>query len=267
MEAEINDSKSGRNKTKILILLIISSVFIIYFCIMSMLSPARKLKEIKDKYGIKQAGNNIVDEKILTDSTYLKLLKEKTFLQSRTTLAETDSIYLTLNLADSTANLEISGVVVHLSKIKRFRTSKILSKSNDNSIVAMLSLPLTIKNDRSTIRKEPLMIKVAPKDTSEYKPDILPDTAGVAPVNYILEMDKGLRIYIYQEEKEKFGDRMNLFRFDLGDRFRNTWSSLKSIILFKVPEYHPYIKIRLSRADAKILYRAIPRYGQVAVYR
>ena len=28
-------------------------------------------------------------------------------------MAETDSIYLTLNLADSTVNLEISGVSVH----------------------------------------------------------------------------------------------------------------------------------------------------------
>jgi len=33
------------------------------------------------------------------------------------------------------------------------------------------------------------MIKMAPKDTSEYKPDIMPDTSITEPVNYILEMN------------------------------------------------------------------------------
>ena len=55
----------------------------------------------------------MTDERIYSDSAYLKLLKEKAFLQSRIAMAQTDSIYLTLNFADSSANLEISGVVVH----------------------------------------------------------------------------------------------------------------------------------------------------------
>ena len=111
------------------------------------------------------------------------------------------------------------------------------------------------------------MIKMAPKDTSEYKPDIMPDTSITEPVNYILEMTNGTRIYVYQDEKERFGDSMKLFSFDLKDRLRNTWSSLKSVVLFKVPEYHPFIKMRLPRADAKIIYRAIPKYGQVGIYK
>ena len=40
----------------------------------------------------------------------------------------------------------------------------------------------------------------------------------------------------------------------------------KSAALFKVPEYHPYIKIRIPRDDVKIIYRALPRNGQIAVY-
>ena len=60
------------------------------------------------------------DQQILIDSEYLKLLKEKSFLQSRIVMAETDSIYLTINLADSTANLEISGVVVQQGKDEQY---------------------------------------------------------------------------------------------------------------------------------------------------
>jgi hypothetical protein len=181
-------------------------------------------------------------------------------------MSESDSIYLTLNLADSTANIEICGVVVHKSKMKSFKISKILSSGNGNAILSMLATPFTISNALATIKKEPVMIKMAPKDTSEYKPDIMPDTSITEPVDYILEMKDGIRIYVYQEENVKFNDRMSLFTFDIKDRLRDTWSALKSVAVFKVPEYHPFIKIRLPRTDAKIIYRAIPKNGQIAVF-
>jgi hypothetical protein len=130
----------------------------------------------------------------------------------------------------------------------------------------MLSTPFTILHANATIKKEPVMIKMAPKDTSEYKPDIMPDTSITEPVNYILEMNRGIRIYVYQEENIKFSERINQIKFDLKDRIRDTWSALKGIAVFKVPEYHPFIKIKLPRTDAKIIYRAIPKNGQIAVF-
>jgi hypothetical protein len=197
----------------------------------------------------------------------LKLLKEKAFLQARISMAETDSVYMTLNLADSTANLEISGVAVHSAKIREIKTSRILRSGNEYAISTMLSSPMNVISDFATIKKEPLMIKMAPKDTSEFKPDIIPDTSDYEPVNYILEMDNGVRIFVYQDTDTITSDKNNLFIFDLSDRLRNTWSSLKSLARFRVPEYHPFIRIRLPKADAKIFYRATPRHGQIAVYR
>ena len=232
-----------------------------------MISPARKLKEIKKDFETKTAGKSEVDQRILMNSTYLMLLREKAFLQSRIIMAETDSIYLTINLADSTVNIEISGVVVHKAKVSSVQTSKILMKGNENIILSMLASPFTISYEYATIKKEPVMIKMAPKDTSEYKPDIMPDTSITEPVNYILEMNGGIRIYVYQEENVKFSDRMSHFSFDIKDRLRDTWSSLKSVAVLKVPEYHPFIKMRLSRSDAKIIFRAIPKNGQIAVFR
>ena len=266
MKPEIINNSSGRKKT-FNILIIIFSVFIIYYSIMSTMSPARKLKAIKNEFGVKPTENSVADNRIFSDSAYLKLLKEKAFLQSRIAMAETDSIYLTINLADSTANIEISGVNVHKAKMSSVRASKILMKGNENIILSMLASPFTITNDYATIRKEPVMIKMAPKDTSEYKPDIMPDTSITEPVNYILESSDGTRIYVYQEENEKFSSRMNLFSFDFKSRLRDTWCSLKSVALFKVPEYHPFIKIRLPRADTKIIYRAIPKYGKIGINR
>jgi hypothetical protein len=265
METETTDKKP-RGKMTFIVTISIITVFIIYYSVMSMISPVRKLEEIKNEFGAKTAEKNDVDQRILMDSTYLKLLKEKAFLQSRIAMAQTDSIYLTLDLADSTANIEISGVVVHKSKMKSLKTSKILMAGNENVILSMLATPFTISHAFATIKKEPVMIKMAPKDTSEYKPDIMPDTSITEPVNYILEMNGGIRIYIYQEETVKFSDRISHLSFDLNDRLRDTWNALKSVAVLKVPEYHPFIKIRLPRTEAKIIYRAIPKNGQIAVF-
>ena len=190
METEITNKKPHR-KVALIVLISIISAFFIYYSLMSMKSPARKLEEIKNEFGAKTAEKSDVEQRILMDSTYLKLLKEKAFLQSRIVMAETDSIYLTINLADSTANIEISGVVVHKAKMSSVKTSKILMKGNDNIILSMLASPFTISSAFATIKKEPVMIKMAPKDTSEYKPDIMPDTSITEPVNYILEMNGG----------------------------------------------------------------------------
>jgi hypothetical protein len=258
-------TRSGGN----IILMIFASllvVFLIYYAIMQMSAPARKLAEFKEKYEVQRTEGNTSDDRLYSDSAYLSLLKEKAFLLSRISMAETDSIYMTLNIPDSTANLEISGVNVHSAKIKEIKVSKILSSGNSYIISSVLSSPLNIVRDFATIKKEPLMIKMAPKDTSEFKPDIIPDTTDFEPVNYILEMDNGIRIFVYQDRDTITMERNRLFYFDLNDRLKSTWSSLKSVTLFKVPEYHPFIKIKLPKADAKILYRAIPRHGQIAVY-
>ncbi len=258
--------RSTRGKLTAITIAGLVILFLIYYSIMSMIAPSRKLNGIKEKYALQQE-ETPVDERILNDSTYISLMKEKAFLQSKIAMAETDSIYLALNLADSTANLEISGVEVHSARISDFRISSILGKGNEYLIYSMFSVPLNIVRDYSTFRKEPLMIKMAPKDTSEYKPDIIPDTTDYEPVNYILEMDNGIRIFVYQDDKISANDRKHHFVFDLTDRLRNAWSAFRSVALLKVPEYHPFIKITLPKADAKIIYRAIPRNGQVAVYR
>jgi len=241
--------------------------FLVYFSIMSILAPARKLNEIKAKYGLQKDPESKADERFYSDSAFTGMLREKAFLQAKIAMAETDSVYMTINLADSTANLEISGVAVHSAKISGIKVSGILRSGNEYAISSMLASPMNIVSDIATIKKEPLMVKMAPKDTSEFKPDIIPDTSDYEPVNYILEMDNGIRIYFYQATDSVTSDKNNLFLFDLSERFKTTWSSLRSAARLRVPEYHPFIKLRLPKADAKILYRAVPRHGQIAVYR
>ncbi len=142
MEAENNNKPAGRKFIVALSLLLL--VFIIYYIIMAISAPVRKNNELTDKFGYKPDDKNKLDERILSDSAYLKLLKEKAFNQARIAMAETDSIYLSINLADSTTDLEISGVTVHSSHISRMNISKILRTGNEYAMTTIFSRPLTI---------------------------------------------------------------------------------------------------------------------------
>jgi hypothetical protein len=264
MENEVVRKKSG-GMIALIISIVLIVVFLVYYAVMSSISPGIKLDALKTEL-IKTDTKEKTDTRIFSDSAYLSLLKEKAFLQSKTLMAQTDSIYLTINLKDSTSSIEISGVTVHTAKISSYDLSNIFRRCDDNLLLSMLSATLTIENSIATIKKEPVMIKLAPKDTSEYKPDIIPDTSLVETVNYILEMTNGTRIYVYQEEEEGQAANKNLLSFDFIDRLNTTWNSIKSVVSFKVPEYHPYIKIKIPRADCKIIYRALPRNGQVTIY-
>jgi hypothetical protein len=261
-----NDNRNAGGKILLLIIGGFAALFLVYYTVLSVMSPYRKLKEIRKEYGSKKKEQADADSAFRRDSLYVGLLREKAFLQSKISMAETDSIYITLDLPDSTANLEISGVNVHTAKIRKIHVSRILRSGDETLIYSMLSTPLNIVKDYATIKKEPLMVKMAPKDTTEYKPDIMPDTSDVQPVNYLLEMNNGIRIYVFQTEDTASGARNKRFRFELHERIKNAAASLKSAFSFKVPEYHPFIKIELPKSDAKIMYRAIPRNGQIAVY-
>src|SRR5664279_3068730 len=117
METE-DTSKRHFGKITFIVLFSILLVFIIYYSIMSMLAPGRKMEEIRKEFGVKVNDKNGVDRQVVNDSSYLKFLKEKAFLQSRILMAESDSIYLTLNLEDSTANIEILSLI-HISEPTR----------------------------------------------------------------------------------------------------------------------------------------------------
>lgn len=254
------------NRLPFILAMILLCLLMVGHLVLSLKAPVKKLREIRVQYGFVQDIKNPVNERILTDSAFLALMKEKAYYQSRVAMAATDSIYMTINLGDSTLNLEISGVVVHTAEIKKIKLSHIL-KRDEYPVLNMLSTPFVITADYSTIKKEPVMIKMAPKDTSEYQPDIIPDTADYEPVNFILLMENGVKIHIYQGEKLRAGDNLNRFLFDLRDRLRITTSTLFSTIRFRVPEYYPYIRIRLARADSKRIYRALPYRGQAGLYR
>ena len=196
---------------------------------------------------------------------YLAQLNEKAFLSSQVAMASTDSIGLLINLPDSVIQLLIKGVPVRSVSISGYDKSPFFSRVNQEALSSMLSSPLTITGMHATFKKDPVNVKIAPRDTSEVQVIDKPDTTDFEAVFYTFDTDQHIRFFFEQEEDTIFIDRLARFFFDLKDRAGNVYSNLRAVALLKAPVYVPYIKIRLPKAEAKIIYRAIPRKGLIVL--
>jgi hypothetical protein len=196
---------------------------------------------------------------------YIELIREKAFLSSQVRMADSDSIGLLINIRDSVLQLLIKGVPVRSIRIDEYDVSPFFQRANQEAVYSMLSTPLAITGMQATFRKDPVQVKIAPKDTSEVKIDEKPDTTDFEAVFFTLDTDRDIRFYFEQQEDTVGADRRAKFFFDLRDRARNAGATMSDVVRFRTPPYVPYIKIWIPKAEAKIVYRAVPREGLIVL--
>jgi len=267
MELQNQNGKEKNPDITIKTVILFGAILTAYFLILSIIAPSAKISSINKEFGYQKPEKGGYYDSIFFDSTFIALNRAKSFYQARIAMAASDSVSLSVNLPDSSAILEINGVPVYNTKIIKARISKVFANADKYAVSSMLATPFNILHDYSTIKKEPVVHKVAPRDTSEYKPDAPPDTSKTEYVNVIFETREGLRLHIFQETNGNFNACFHRFIFDLVDRFRNAFYIMKCMVTFKLPEYHPYIRINIPAKDARIIYRALPQNGQFAIFR
>ncbi len=196
---------------------------------------------------------------------YLELIREKAFLGAQVRMAASDSIGMLINVRDSVIQLLIKGLPVRTIRIDEYDLSPFFRRVNQEALSNMFSSTLTITSMDATFRKDPVTVKIAPKDTSEVKIDAKPDTTDFEAVFFTLNTDRNIRIYFEQQENKRVADRFARFFFDLKDKLVNAGRSVKAIAVMDKPPYVPYIKIWIPKAEAKIIYRAIPREGLIVL--
>lgn len=239
-------------------------LLLIYYVSMTAWSTIRWVEEVSIQYK-SQAGKDS-DAGILDNSKYVQIQNQIAFTKARLKMAETDSIGLSLNLPDSTISLEISGVNVTNVKIERQRISRSIYAVDHATLALMLSQPLRISGMVATIEKEPIIEKIAPRDTTEAnQANDIPQAITHDPVFFELTLNNGLKLRVLQSEAENKSDRSSRFWFNLRRATSKTLNNLKSLIRFEVPEYSPEILIMIPGAEARAIYRAIPEKGLVSI--
>lgn len=183
-------------------------------------------------------------------------------LRNRLNLAGGDSVYMVLNLSDSTLQLEIKGLVVHRAKASQLKLSKRIAAAGSEALLEWTASPFTLQNELASIPKSPILVVEAPKDTAAAaslpRKPLEPEKSAVF---YTLLFDRSLVLEVSQHEKPEMEDAVALknyqFAFDSSFR-RSSFSKLKQPY---TPEDPIHIKMQLPAADARAIYRAIPHVG------
>ncbi|MCU4164374.1 hypothetical protein [Carboxylicivirga caseinilyticus] len=242
-----------------------SAVILLIWLISIAVAPYHKLNEIQ-KITNQDSSLNDKFDNIYYHNELESLIKDKIYKESLLKLSENDSIHLAINLVDSTVNLSIKGIFIHQAKIANLKTDKFWNSLSIKEELKLFSRPLMVQSIYTTIVKEPVVVREAPKDTLEASLNAWkPDTLIQNPAYIMLQTEYNFRIIIEQFENEpSFFNRVKLkFRNHL--RFENLKESASNFLTFRRQEYIPTIIIELPTEDIRSIYRAIPTNTLIAI--
>ncbi|RPI46442.1 MAG: hypothetical protein EHM46_00580 [Bacteroidetes bacterium] len=189
----------------------------------------------------------------------IPVLKRKVYAQALLDLAARDSIHLVVDLRDSTASLTIRGVTISRVKAKAVELDRVLGMLAMKQYAGLFSHPVEITRQHSTIVKEPIVERHAPRDTLEALQNAYqPDTLIQRPAFMELRLEHGIRIIFEQEDNPHFRDRWASIFFRLNTSLRNVSRYLYEFFSLKGMKYSPRITIRMEANDIRAIYRALP---------
>lgn len=187
-------------------------------------------------------------------------------LRANLSLSKTDSIALLIDLKDSLAVLSFKGIALFESKISFIQKNNGLKRLPTLLRDSLFSGPMLVREEIVTIEKFPIVIKKAPKDTTEAN---LASAAPVLPtqsdVFIFFAFDKNIIVEIRQQETDLVGSHKSI------RQYRNqkaNWIREKNINSLAHPENPSYfycIEIEVPREDARSIYRALPIKPYVVV--
>lgn len=195
------------------------------------------------------------------------LNRELTFKQALLELSQEDSIGLIVNLNDSTIGISIHGVVLHSTKTNSLHIDPWLTRLPDALYLDKFSRPVTISSHRSTIIKEPIVVREAPKDPLEAAVNAYqPDTLIQNPAFLQFDMETNVRLLIEQDMTTTWLDRKTRFAFFNALYMGNLKVNLKHFFTWRGPAYTPEIRMALPADDMRAIYRALPSKTSVVIY-
>lgn len=259
-------SRFFRNLSRAQKILYPCSLAVFLFLMSIALSPLGKLRVLEA--AARQDSTVRIENMAIIDSPELSgMVRLKSFKEALLKLSEKDSIQLVVNLSDSTVCLYIRGVKIHQVSIADFKPDPLLAKLTGYDYEKIFSRPLMIKNQSGTIVKEPVVIRLAPKDTMEAALNAWqPDTLIQNPAFLKFQLDYGINLVMTQDTMASFRDRWAGFRFYTTTGLTEIMKDLGRIMIFKSPDYQPTIRIKLSQDDLRAIFRALPHQAYVVLY-
>lgn len=249
---EILNSKKGK--------LILSgiSILILFYVIVISVAPIRKLNELKRQVyadTVFYAQNSA----LLHYQQLFELNKTKALKEAELIIAQKDTFALVVNLNDSTVSLMLKGVKIHSAKIYQYKKDRFFNGINPLVYAKLFSKPMRTQSEFSSIVKEPIIIKKAPKDTIEAITNAyMPDTLIQNPAYLNLEIEHGFKLYLIQNEFNTPEEKAIERQMQQDIRKRKIADVFGNFIHWKHGSYTPNLVLYIRADELRSAYRAIP---------
>lgn len=198
---------------------------------------------------------------------WLALKTKAAYLKAAVNLAKSDSIYLALDLSDSTLALTIKGVSIRSCKLHAFQVGNGIRYLESSGLLPYwLESPFTMKQQWASITKAPIQIKKAPRDTSEASQSTeMPVPSKPHDVHIKLKYDRGLTVYIDQIQNLSIRSVPRKVFYWLQSGVGHLTESISNLVGLRPFEIQLCIFLEISQADAQAVYRAIPRNANLII--
>lgn len=230
------------------------------FILFGIIPVSNEVSKITSEFGIERTGNQkLPAEKAVLLERVRDREHYESILKSALSLSKTDSISLLIDLNDSLAILSLKGVSLFQSKISVIEFNQGLKKLPVYLRDSLYSGPFLVKDELASIEKFPVVVKKAPKDTTEASANnAAPELPIQNDVFVLFALDNNLVIEINQEEKDLAGSKRAYREFNrnYSKFFReHNYAQLKDK---SAPSYLYRLKIFIPREEARSIYRALP---------
>lgn len=243
-----------------LILVIALPVFTIIYGIVlpaKNYQPAAGLPSLSDTASVHDASMTATQAEEV--KKIISMENERVFLKNRLALAEKDSVYFILDLADTMIWLEIKGVPVRKTKITHLEVSNRFSLISHENLLPWITEPFTLQHDLSTIPKMPIVVKQAPKDTIEAaKASSAPLPLESTPVFFTLYFDRNLILEFEQAEPVDESGEEQIKSYRTTKRHESNRSVMETLRNPQQSNQLLPIRMVIPEKDARAIYRAIP---------
>ena len=237
----------------------------LYFIVVATIAPIRKLAELKETV-ISDSVFNQKNQWVLESDEAITLFKQKAFIEAQIKLADSDSIGLVINLKDSTVTLVIKGVSIHVSKIEKMKIDRFFKAVHPLVYAKLFSVPLFMTSENTSIVKEPIVIRKAPKDTIEAMATALvPQMPKQNPACFEINLPNDFSVLLIQNELLTKEDRQVVRKFKAEQRERNWKDNFKSVVHLKQVCYSPSITLWLDANEIRSIYRALPTRPAIVI--
>jgi hypothetical protein len=198
---------------------------------------------------------------------FTDLIIARDFWKNRLKMAKKDSICLAVDLPESLISIDIKGVSVRACKIQGYEISPVLRYAKEKGVLnSWFADSFFLQDYWATLPKAPIKVKEAPADTNEAKEmvDANPPIEK-QDVRFILQFNRNLIIQVDQTEAFVFTGWFEKHFRNLQFRLEKGFEFIYTLVKLKWPEPELRIKIKLSQADAKAIFRAIPQHTEAVI--